>query len=266
MTCGSGGSPTSACPGRTGRRAANTCSSAPGTTARYRKWFPRRAFPDVTGRRVRPPVHGRQRPRTRSQDHQGRVADLPLLPRNRGHPGRGVPGRQGTARAARAAARNDIPQGLGIVVQHGPTERLHLLGHHQRTGATRTSRRRRPAHPGTAGLGRRITKGKPFAPDDPLRGILEDAVAVGNATARTVSFAPREEGGFTYHEDSNWFNMLFVGGYEFLDPPPQITPNGVVPSRSDWARKLNRTRRSSTPTPGSRPRRACSSPGWGRST
>ena len=111
-----------------------------------------------------------------------------------------------------------------------------------------------------------ITKGKPFAPDDRLRGILEDAVAVGNATARTVSFAPREEEGFTYYEDSNWFNMLFVGGYEFLDPPPQITPNGVVPSRSDWARKLNRTRRSSTPTPGSRPRRACGSPGWGRST
>jgi len=147
----------------------------PGHDGHTGKWFPRRAFPDVTGRRVRPHVHGRQRPRTRSQDHQGRVADLPLLPRNRGHPGRGVPGRQGTARAARAATRNDIPRGLGIVVQHGPTERLHLLGHHPRTGATRTSRRRRPAHPGTAGLRRRITKGKPFAPDDRLRGILEDA-------------------------------------------------------------------------------------------
>ena len=42
-----------------------------------------------------------------------------------------------------------------------------------------------------------------------------------------MSFAPREEEGFTYHEDSNWLNMLFVGGYEFLDPPPQITPNGI---------------------------------------
>ena len=35
-----------------------------------------------------------------------------------------------------------------------------------------------------------IRKGQPFAPDERLRKILEDAVAVGNATARTV-IAPR---------------------------------------------------------------------------
>jgi hypothetical protein len=34
-------------------------------------------------------------------------------------------------------------------------------------------------------------------------------------------------------------NMLFVGGYEFMDPPPQITKNGAVRSPSDGARKLN---------------------------
>jgi hypothetical protein len=33
--------------------------------------------------------------------------------------------------------------------------------------------------------------------------------------------------------------MLFTGGYEFLDPPPQITADGAVPSLSDGARKLN---------------------------
>ena len=33
--------------------------------------------------------------------------------------------------------------------------------------------------------------------------------------------------------------MLFTGGYEFLDPPPQITADGPVPSPSDGARKLN---------------------------
>ena len=62
---------------------------------------------------------------------------------------------------------------------------------------------------------------------------------VGNATARTVSFAFRPEEGFAYYPDSNWYNMLWVGGYEFLDPPPQITADGVVPSPSDGARKLN---------------------------
>jgi hypothetical protein len=33
--------------------------------------------------------------------------------------------------------------------------------------------------------------------------------------------------------------MLFLGGYEFLDPPPQITAKGVVAAPSDSARKLN---------------------------
>ena len=61
-----------------------------------------------------------------------------------------------------------------------------------------------------------------------MRAILEDAVAVGNATARTVSFAPRESEGFAYYPGSAWFNMLWVGGYEFLDPPPQITADGVA--------------------------------------
>ena len=33
--------------------------------------------------------------------------------------------------------------------------------------------------------------------------------------------------------------MLFVGGYEFLDPLAEITAEGGVPSPSDAARKLN---------------------------
>jgi hypothetical protein len=84
-----------------------------------------------------------------------------------------------------------------------------------------------------------IRKGQPFAPDARMRGILEDAVAVGNATARTVSLAPRESEGFTYYPGSAWFNGLWVGGYDFMDPPPEITADGVQQSPSDGARKLN---------------------------
>ena len=102
-----------------------------------------------------------------------------------------------------------------------------------------------------------IVKGQPFKPDERMRKILEDAVAVGNATARTVSFAPRPEEGFAYYPGSAWINMLFAGGYEFLDPPPQITADGVVPAPSDGARKLNSRTRSSTPPPASPPRCAC---------
>ena len=84
-----------------------------------------------------------------------------------------------------------------------------------------------------------IVKGQPFKPGQRMRKILEDAVAVGNATARTISFAPRPEEGFAYYPGSAWINMLFTGGYQFLDPPPQITADGVVPAPSDGARKLN---------------------------
>ena len=84
-----------------------------------------------------------------------------------------------------------------------------------------------------------IVKGQPFKPSERLGKVLDDAVVVGNATARTVSFAPRTEEGFAFYPGSAWTNMLFVGGYEFLDPPPQITADGVVPAASDGARKLN---------------------------
>jgi hypothetical protein len=84
-----------------------------------------------------------------------------------------------------------------------------------------------------------IVHGKPFKPDERMRKILEDAVVVGNATARTVTFAPRPEEGFAFYPNSQWCSALFVGGYQFLDPPPQITADGPVAAPSDGARKLN---------------------------
>jgi hypothetical protein len=84
-----------------------------------------------------------------------------------------------------------------------------------------------------------IVKGQAFAPDARMRKILSEAVVVGNATARTVSFDPREKENWAFYPGSAWFNMLFEGGYEFLDPPPTITAHGVVQARSDGARKIN---------------------------
>jgi hypothetical protein len=84
-----------------------------------------------------------------------------------------------------------------------------------------------------------IVHGKPFKPNERMRKILEDAAVVGNATARTVTFAARPEEGFAFYPDSQWQSALFVGGYQFLDPPPQITADGVVRGPSDGARKLD---------------------------
>ena len=128
---------------------------------------------------------------------------------------------------------------VGLLVQHDSPQRLRITG----TSSTPWFKQE-PAGAGDpeilgllASVG--IVKGTPFDPDDRMRKILEDAVAVGNATARTLSFAPRPAEGFAFYPDSQWFNMLFVGGYNFLDPPPQITPQGAVPSPSDGARKIN---------------------------
>jgi hypothetical protein len=76
-----------------------------------------------------------------------------------------------------------------------------------------------------------IVKGQPFEPDARMRGILADAAAAGNATGRTFNFAFRgtPEENFAYYPSSNWYNMLFLGGYSFTTPPPAVTPEGIKP-------------------------------------
>jgi hypothetical protein len=85
-----------------------------------------------------------------------------------------------------------------------------------------------------------IEKGKPFKPDQRMRKILTDAVAVGNAAGRTFSLRPRESEGFGYYGPaSKWLNPLFVGGYDFTRPPPEITKDGVKPFPYTGARTLD---------------------------
>jgi len=73
-----------------------------------------------------------------------------------------------------------------------------------------------------------IKKGKDFAPDDRMKGILEDAIKVANATGRTLGFSPRDPDWFWY-EGSQWWNPLFQGGYKFETPLPEITREGAKP-------------------------------------
>jgi hypothetical protein len=85
-----------------------------------------------------------------------------------------------------------------------------------------------------------IVKGKPFNPDTRMKKILTEAAAVGNAASRAVLFDARASEGFGYYGGtSKWQNSLFVGGYEFLTPPPEVTKEGIKPYPSDGARKLN---------------------------
>ncbi len=85
-----------------------------------------------------------------------------------------------------------------------------------------------------------IVKGKPFKPDQRMRKILTDAVAIGNAAARTFALRPRENEGFGYYgAASKWLNPLFVGGYDFTRPPPEITKEGVKQFPATGARTLD---------------------------
>jgi hypothetical protein len=83
-----------------------------------------------------------------------------------------------------------------------------------------------------------IIKGKPFAPDARMKKILTEAVALANATSRTLFMAPRDPALY-YYSGSGWQNLLFANGYEFETPIPMITPEGVKPFPSTGYRQLN---------------------------
>ena len=75
-----------------------------------------------------------------------------------------------------------------------------------------------------------IVKGKPFAPDARMKKILTEALALANATSRSLFMNPRDPSWF-YYPGSAWCNLLFVSGYEFETPIPMIT-QARAPSRS----------------------------------
>ena len=85
-----------------------------------------------------------------------------------------------------------------------------------------------------------IVKGEEFAPDARMRKILEQAVAFGNAASRTLGMGAHPADHYRYYDESSaWWNMLFEGGYEFLNPPPRITKKGVEPFPNRGARQIH---------------------------
>ena len=73
-----------------------------------------------------------------------------------------------------------------------------------------------------------IVKGKPFNPDARMKKILTDAAAIGTAAARTVTWRARPAEGWSYYPDSAWTTMLWVGGYDFETPPPEVSADGTI--------------------------------------
>jgi hypothetical protein len=65
-----------------------------------------------------------------------------------------------------------------------------------------------------------IEKGKPFLPDSHMQGILHDAAAVANATARAILFDTRDQDSY-YYNDSWWKKAFWCNDYNF-------SPGGVL--------------------------------------
>lgn len=72
-----------------------------------------------------------------------------------------------------------------------------------------------------------IKKGKPFAPDARMKAILVDAVAVGNATARAILFASRDQRTMIY-PDRRWFTAFIGGSSEFVDGAERLLDARVI--------------------------------------
>ena len=61
-----------------------------------------------------------------------------------------------------------------------------------------------------------VKKGQPFAPDARMKKILTDAVAIGNAAARSIVFANRSKRVYFY-PDRQWFETFVGGASDFIN-------------------------------------------------
>lgn len=86
-----------------------------------------------------------------------------------------------------------------------------------------------------------IRKGQPFTPDARMKKILTDAVAVGNAIARSNLFASRDPRTRIY-TDRQWFTPFVGGSYQFLNGAERLLDarmmffyyaTGITPAMSE---------------------------------
>ena len=57
-----------------------------------------------------------------------------------------------------------------------------------------------------------IVKGKPFAPDERMKKLLSEAVTLGSATARAITFEPRLDGVYLYPGTGSVWSAFFANG------------------------------------------------------
>jgi len=71
-----------------------------------------------------------------------------------------------------------------------------------------------------------IKKGVPFAPDARMKKILKEAAAIGNATARSLTFSPRNRAAYFY-PDRQWYTS-FAGGHDFMNSGELVLDDRIM--------------------------------------
>jgi hypothetical protein len=73
-----------------------------------------------------------------------------------------------------------------------------------------------------------IKKGKPFAPDARMKKILTEGVAIGNATARSITFRPRYESAYFYPGKRQWYSCFTGGSHEFMNNGERVLDDRIM--------------------------------------
>ena len=188
---------------------------------------------------ARPLVHGRQTiPRRRSRPSSRRSRSIPTQWADRApaSPPSSVATSPDSRPRRRRPRQTTFIEGSGLAFNTIPPndgrffETVHALFQDEPVGATDPEILGHLAEVG-------IVKGKPFAPDDRMRRILDEAADGRQRDGTSADVRRRGEEDVAFYPGSAWTNMLFGGGYLFDRPIPRSRPRASSPTRRPGARK-----------------------------
>jgi len=73
-----------------------------------------------------------------------------------------------------------------------------------------------------------IKKGQPFKPDARMKKLLTEGVAIGNATARSITFRPRNESAYFYPGKRQWYSSFTGGSHEFMNSGERVLDDRIM--------------------------------------
>lgn len=72
-----------------------------------------------------------------------------------------------------------------------------------------------------------IKKSQPFSPDAHMKELLEEAVAIGNASARSLCYRPRNKAAYFY-EDRQWYSSFSGGVHDFMNNGEMVLDDRIM--------------------------------------